>query len=101
MRDMAHLGLYTNETERLNDEIRRLHKQGRTPGQISYEVDKSVSYVKTILNKYGKENKSFVDCEEDLIDENTIFVEKKKIVLEKVEINGKVYLDITPIFSPR
>ena len=100
-RDMAQLGLYTNETEKLNDEIRRLYRQGKSVSQISYETEKSSSYIKTILKKYGAETKTNFACEKDLIDENTVFVEKRKIVLEKIEINGKVYVDITPIFSPR
>ena len=100
-RDMAQLGLYTNETEKLNDEIRKLYRQGKTVSQISYETEKSSSYIKTILKKYGAETNSYISCAKDLIDVNTVFVEKKKIVLEKIEINGKVYVDITPIFSPR
>ena len=34
-------------------------------------------------------------------DEKLVYVVEKPVVLEKVTVNGKVYTDITPLFSPR
>jgi transposase len=34
-------------------------------------------------------------------EEKLVYVVEKPVVLEKVTVNGKVYTDITPLFSPR
>lgn len=100
-RDMSQLGLYANEIDKLNNEIRKKYREGKSVNQISFETEKSTAYIKTILKKYGAETNSYAACEKDLIDENTVFAKQEKMKLEKMEIAGKVYVDITPIFSPR
>ena len=98
---ITELGIRTPKYE-LETRILRLHWDGYTNVEISYEVDISVSQVSKILKKFGI-GKKYSKSEDNLIDENTKYAidYNKNIKTEKLVIGDKNYLDVTQIYSPK
>ncbi len=95
------LGFNKRNTEKLKRNIFKLYGEGYNTNQIAYELDCSVKTVSTVLKENGL-GKQYARGNECLIDENTKYAEDlANILLEKIMIDGKMYEDITPIFSPR
>ena len=100
---LKELGIKQEKTAKLTEQIKRKYKAGKKLKHISDELNVSETFVRSTLKKLGIHKKVFLCSEENLINENTIFAEDRfaDILLEKVMIDGKMYEDITPIFSPR
>ena len=90
------------EDKDYEEEILKLLEEGKNNKQIIKELGICSKRIAKVRRKYGiGARKSFIQ-EEDLIDENTKYAEDySNVKLEKIIINGKVYEDITPIFSPK
>ena len=100
---LKELGIKQERTAKLTEQIKKKYKAGKKIKHISAELNVSETFVRTTLKKWGLNKRLFFCSEENLIDENTKFAEDRlaNLVLEKVLIDGKMYEDITPIFSPR
>lgn len=94
------LGIRREEKD-YEEDILKLLQEGKGNKEICKELGVSTKKVTNVRRKYGM-NRELFRAEEDLIDENTKYAEDySNIKLEKITINGKVYEDITPIFSPK
>lgn len=85
------------------NEIVEKFNEGKNYTQISQELGVSKKRISVVLRKYGLGRNHFYKSEEDLIDENTQYAVDRleNIVLEKIIFNGKTYIDVAPIVSPR
>lgn len=91
------------DSKKIERDIVRLHKEGLDNKQVAEKVGCSKWWVSDVLKKHGMgRRRSFVVIEENLINENTVYaVDYSKRELETIVINGKKYIDITPIFAPK
>ena len=89
--------------KKMEREILRLHREGVENKQVAEMVGCSRWWVAEVLRKHGLgKRRSLVVIEEDLINENTVYAtDYSNRELETIIINGKKYIDITPIFSPK
>ena len=89
--------------KKMERDILRLHREGLENVQVAEEVGCSRYWVADVLKKHGMgRRRSLVVIEENLINENTVYaVDYSKRELETIVINGKKYIDITPIFAPK
>ena len=93
---------FRREDKDYEEEILKLLEEGKNNKQIIKELGICSDRIKKVRRKYGIGNRNSFVQEEDLIDENTKYAEDySNVKLEKIIINGKVYEDITPIFSPK
>lgn len=76
--------------------IKELHEQGMNSLEISCELGLERSTINNIISIMGLQKKR-----PKLEEKNLVYAIKTAPVLEKVFINGKRYIDITPIFAPR
>ena len=89
--------------KKMERDILRLHREGFENVQVAEAVGCSRYWVSDVLKKHGiGRRRSLVVIEENLINENTVYaVDYSKRELETIAINGKKYIDITPIFAPK
>ena len=100
---LRELGIKEKKIKENTIKAQEMYKEGKTTTQISCELKVSITFVRNALKKCGLGTRDVFHPEKDLINESTIFAEDRlaNLVLEKVMIDGKMYEDITPIFSPR
>ena len=82
--------------EERRKKIKELYVSGLNLYDIAETVGVDVSTVYNSLSIAG-----FTVRESKGTDESKLVYADNKVVLQKVVINGKRYIDITPIFSPR
>ena len=76
--------------------IKELHEQGMNGVDIAFELGIDKNSVYNAVHTMGLSKKRGV------VDEsNLVYAECKKPTIEQVIVNGKIYYDITPLFSPR
>lgn len=90
------MGLKERKAETTARKIIRLYYEGYTIMQIAYELEITKCYVMAVLRENGI-SKQYSKTENNLINENTVFVKEKKIELEKEIIDGKSYVVINPL----
>lgn len=93
------LGLKERRAETTASKIMKLYYEGYTSMQIAYELQISRTYVMSILRENGIGG-HYSKYEENLINKNTVYAKKKKIVLEREIIDGKRYTVINPLLFP-
>ena len=77
-------------------QIKAMHEQGMSAQEIGDALNLGRQTINNVISSLGLSKRR------SLIDESTlVFADNKQPVLEKVVIEGKLYTDITPIFSPR
>lgn len=96
-------GIKEKKTKENTKKVQEMYSAGKTTMQICDELKVTTTFVRNVIKKSGLGTRDVFHPEKDLINENTIFAVDRlaNIVLEKVMIDGKMYEDITPIFSPR
>lgn len=78
------------------EQIRKLHEQGMNGVEIGLKIGLDKNSVYNAIHTMGLSKKR------GAIDEsNLIYAECRKPVIEQVTVNGKVYADITQLFSPK
>lgn len=76
--------------------VQEMYNNGMTTEEIAEAFNVSKSSVWNWFNIMG------ITMKKRLIEEtNLVYAVHTPPVLEKVTINGKIYTDITPLFSPR
>ena len=75
--------------------MKEMYESGYTVNDIANHFCISASSVHNTFNVMGFAVKPKID------ESNLVYADNKEPVLEKVIIGGKLYTDITPLFSPR
>jgi orotate phosphoribosyltransferase-like protein len=75
--------------------VKELYCKGYTAKEIAQAIGVSTPTVYNSFTIMG------MSLRRSLIDENKIVYADNRVILEKIVINGKRYIDITPLFAPR
>ena len=82
------------EIEQQFEPMKKLWEMGHSAREIAAACDTNICNVFNTFNLMG------VSFKKPMV-EKLVYADKRPLKLEKVEIAGKLYTDITPIFSPR
>ena len=77
--------------------MKEMYESGYSVNDIANHFCLSASSVHNTFNVMGFAIKPRTEIDES----NLVYADNKEPVLEKVIIGGKLYTDITPLFSPR
>lgn len=78
--------------------IKAMYKNGSTVKEIAEEFDISKEAIYNAITIMGisLRRKNLIEVESELV-----YADNRPLILERLIIDGKRYVDITPIFSPR
>ena len=89
-----------NKNECLHSKICNRYSMGKSISEISFEFGVSRTYVNAVILKNGLKERRVQEERKNLIDENTVFAEKR-VKNEKILLYGKRYRDVTETYAPR
>ena len=72
-----------------------MHEQGMTGVEIGVAIGVDKNSVYNAIYTMGLKKRYSVE------EETLVYAEYRKPILERIEINGKIYTDITQLFAPR
>ena len=82
------------EIERQFNEMKKMWEDGCTSREIATAFNTHISNVFNTFSLMGYSTKKKEDLKPLVYADN-------RVILEKIVINGKRYVDITPLFAPR
>lgn len=87
------------EVKKLYGTIKSMYESGAETKEIVQELGLSFDTIYRALAKMGV--KMRISTRRKYEDETLVYAVHKPPVLEKIIIDGKTYIDITPLFAPR
>ena len=92
------MGLKNKKSEPVHVKIVKMYQEGKSSFEIAYKLEISRSYVTSVLRDAGLIQRRYLNEEERLITEDTVYANKRKIKKETVEFEGKRYEVINHLF---